>query len=57
MNRLRNLRVVLLIAIVLFALAIFFYVPAKVFLASLGLPPSLVLLVAAIGAIALVVMT
>jgi hypothetical protein len=57
MNRLQTLRLLLAIAIVLFALAVFFYMPAKALLVSLGLPPSLVLLFLAIVAIALVVMS
>jgi uncharacterized membrane protein YphA (DoxX/SURF4 family) len=57
MNRSRVLRILAASVLVLFALALVFYVPAKAFVASLGLPPTVVLLFIAIVAIVLVALS
>jgi hypothetical protein len=55
MNRHRLLRILGIVALLLAALALAFYVPAKGLVASIGLPPTLVLLGLAVVALVLLI--
>lgn len=55
MSQSKKLRIAVAIAIGLCVLAIVFYVPAKALMVSLGLPPTMVLLIIAIVAMVLLI--